>query len=153
MRSLQFFPKKVLLTAMLPNGGIGLNNRLPWRISEELKLFKTLTEGCMLVVGYNTYHQLPNLPGRCVVLDGVKLPEKFVLCGGSKTYAKHYVSGMEMVVSIIGDVTLAADCFLQQNIQSDIRHAILNKGMKLIYEGRTFKTYATKEVGRFLSEI
>lgn len=45
--------------------GIGFNNLLPWKISEDLKRFKYLTSDCNVVMGYNTMLSLGNpLPNR-----------------------------------------------------------------------------------------
>ena len=41
------------------NGGIGLQNKLPWCIPEELKIFKNKTLNNMVVMGKNTYNSLP----------------------------------------------------------------------------------------------
>lgn len=44
---------------MAPNRVIGKDGKLPWHISDDLKLFKTLTSNNVLVMGYNTYISLP----------------------------------------------------------------------------------------------
>ena len=40
-----------LLVAMDENRGIGIENRLPWHLSTDLKRFKTLTMGHCLLMG------------------------------------------------------------------------------------------------------
>lgn len=45
-------------------GGIGLNGILPWKNPEDLKWFKELTMDGIVVVGRNTYNELPELKGR-----------------------------------------------------------------------------------------
>lgn len=37
------------------NRGIGLNNQIPWKVKEDLKLFKTLTLNHKIVMGKKTY--------------------------------------------------------------------------------------------------
>lgn len=92
--------------------GIGFNNQLPWRISEDLKRFKELTTNCNVVMGYNTMlslgKPLPNRDNYVIInsledklLDGFKkivksdlipmvefISEKKMtwVIGGSKTY-------------------------------------------------------------------
>lgn len=47
--------------------GIGLNNKLPWHIPSELKLFREKTEGQILLIGSKTCDALPPLPNRTVI--------------------------------------------------------------------------------------
>lgn len=53
-----------MIVAVSKNGVIGKDNGLPWRISEDLKAFKTLTMGSTLYVGKKTAENLPPLRGR-----------------------------------------------------------------------------------------
>ena len=51
------------ILAMTPNGGIGLNNQLPWDSLEgDLKRFKELTTGQTIVMGRSTWESLPKKP-------------------------------------------------------------------------------------------
>ncbi|WP_100331346.1 dihydrofolate reductase [Bacillus xiapuensis] len=51
--------------AMDKNGLIGSNNRLPWRLPEDLKFFKETTLGHPIVMGRKTYESIGKpLPGR-----------------------------------------------------------------------------------------
>tara|TARA_Y100001935_G_C17250588_1_gene480760 strand:- start:6 stop:554 length:549 start_codon:yes stop_codon:yes gene_type:complete len=50
-----------IIVAICKNNGIGLNNKLPWYYSSDLKKFKTLTTGNnknAIVMGKNTYQSL-----------------------------------------------------------------------------------------------
>jgi dihydrofolate reductase len=57
-----------LLAGVARNGAIGLDNRLPWRLPEDLKHFRALTMGAPVVMGRKTWDSLPErfrpLPGR-----------------------------------------------------------------------------------------
>ena len=44
--------------------GIGLNNNLPWGITDELKIFKEKTQNSILIVGRKTAESLPILHNR-----------------------------------------------------------------------------------------
>ena len=47
------------------NRGIGKNNNLPWKISDDLKRFSKLTKGNnnnAIIMGRNTWDSLPNKP-------------------------------------------------------------------------------------------
>jgi dihydrofolate reductase len=47
------------------NRGIGIDNRLPWRLSDDLKRFKKLTLGHHIIMGRKTFESIGKaLPGR-----------------------------------------------------------------------------------------
>jgi thymidylate synthase len=56
-----------LIVAVDQNMGIGLNNELPWRDKEELKLFKNITNDSTLVCGRKTAENLPYLKDRILI--------------------------------------------------------------------------------------
>lgn len=47
-----------LITAFDPNFVIGKDNSLPWKIKEDLKLFRSLTENNIVIMGRNTYESI-----------------------------------------------------------------------------------------------
>ena len=55
-----------IIVAIAHNNAIGLDNRLLWHLSDDLKRFKKLTTGHTLIMGRNTFLSLPNgaLPNR-----------------------------------------------------------------------------------------
>ncbi|AKP47495.1 dihydrofolate reductase [Bacillus smithii] len=54
-----------LIVAMDENGVIGNENRLPWRLPEDLKFFKRTTMGHVIVMGRKTFESIGKpLPGR-----------------------------------------------------------------------------------------
>ena len=54
-----------LIAAVARNGVIGADNRLPWRLPEDLRRFKALTLGHTVVMGRRTWESLPRaLPDR-----------------------------------------------------------------------------------------
>jgi dihydrofolate reductase len=58
-------PPLAAVVAIAENGVIGLDNRLPWHISSDLKHFKALTLGKPVVMGRKTFVSLGRvLPGR-----------------------------------------------------------------------------------------
>lgn len=57
--------KLALIAAIGSNGVIGIENRLPWRLPEDLKRFKALTLGKPILMGRKTWDSLGRpLPGR-----------------------------------------------------------------------------------------
>jgi dihydrofolate reductase len=58
-------PRITIVVARASNGVIGKDGGLPWHISADLKRFKALTMGSVLVMGRKTFASLPGLlPGR-----------------------------------------------------------------------------------------
>jgi dihydrofolate reductase / thymidylate synthase len=57
-----------LIVATDINGGIGLKDKLPWYIKDELKIFKGKTIGKTLVMGTKTLHHMPKLSDRDFIL-------------------------------------------------------------------------------------
>jgi dihydrofolate reductase len=57
--------KVALIVAMAENRVIGINNKLPWYLPEDLKYFKRVTMGKPIVMGRKTYDSIGRpLPGR-----------------------------------------------------------------------------------------
>jgi dihydrofolate reductase len=58
-------PLITIVVARAINGVIGRDNRMPWHIPGDLKRFKALTMGSVMVMGRKTFESLPGLlPGR-----------------------------------------------------------------------------------------
>lgn len=65
----QHKPTLCVIAAMAKNRVIGINNTLPWRLSEDLKHFKALTMGHHIIMGRKTYESIGKpLPGRTTVI-------------------------------------------------------------------------------------
>ncbi|MFC7536703.1 dihydrofolate reductase [Sphingomonas sp. GCM10030256] len=58
-------PAVSLIVARARNGVIGRDGKLPWHLPADLKRFKALTTGSVMVMGRRTFDSLPGLlPGR-----------------------------------------------------------------------------------------
>lgn len=59
-----------LIAAMARNRTIGAGNRLPWHLSEDLRRFRRLTTGHVLVLGRKTFESIGSRPliGRTLVV-------------------------------------------------------------------------------------
>jgi dihydrofolate reductase len=57
-----------IISAISKNNCIGINNKLPWNLPEDLKRFKDLTTGKVVIMGRKTWESLPQkfrpLPNR-----------------------------------------------------------------------------------------
>lgn len=62
-------PRISLLVAMAKNRVIGVDNRIPWHLPNELGIFKNVTMGHHIVMGRKTYESINRLlPGRTTVI-------------------------------------------------------------------------------------
>ena len=98
-----------LIAAVARNGVIGVDNRLPWRLPDDLKRFRALTMGHSVIMGRKTWQSLRvPLPGRqnivvtrqadfpapgaqtartlASALDTAALPEPVFVIGGGALY-------------------------------------------------------------------
>lgn len=58
-------PAITLIVARAQNGVIGREGKLPWHLPADLRRFKALTMGSVMVMGRKTFESLPGvLPGR-----------------------------------------------------------------------------------------
>ncbi|MDD5410812.1 MAG: dihydrofolate reductase [Methylobacter sp.] len=58
-----------LIVAMASNRAIGLNNKMPWHLSADLKKFKKITMGAPILMGRKTYESIGRpLPGRTNII-------------------------------------------------------------------------------------
>ena len=61
-----------IIVAYSENRVIGNQNRIPWRIPEDMKHFKESTTGCPVIMGRKTYDSFPNkfkpLPNRTNII-------------------------------------------------------------------------------------
>ena len=102
-------PAVALIAAVAANGVIGADNRLPWRLPDDLKRFRALTTGHAVIMGRKTWESLPRaLPVRqnivvtrqrdyaaagaevagsfTAALALVRLPEPVFCIGGGELY-------------------------------------------------------------------
>jgi len=93
-------------------GFIGKGDHLLWHNREDLKHFKSLTNGSRCIVGYRTANGLPPLKNRVLVVDerGIFNISCEWCIGGKKTYEKYSKIFTELHISHIdndeiGDVT------------------------------------------------
>lgn len=102
-----------IVAAVARNGVIGRDNDLPWRLPEDLRRFKQLTMGGVLVMGRRTYESIGRpLPGRRTIvvsrdpglrIDGVEvaasLEEALARAGDGEVYV---VGGGEIYRQAMG---------------------------------------------------
>lgn len=113
-----------IIAAVSDNGIIGRDNALPWRLSEDLKRFKTITMGKPMIMGRKTYESIGRpLPGRtnivvtrnsaytadgCLIADSVPAAlaaadaagaREAVIIGGAQLYAEAFPFATRMYLT------------------------------------------------------
>jgi dihydrofolate reductase len=88
-------PGVALIAAVAANGVIGVGNRLPWRLPEDLKRFRGLTVGHAVIMGRKTWESLPRaLPERQNIV--VTRQRDYAAAGGE--VADSFVSALGRVL-------------------------------------------------------
>ena len=83
------------VVAMATDRAIGLNNTMPWRLSDDLKLFKRLTMGHPILMGRKTWQSLGRpLPGRQNIV--LTRDRDFEAPGASVNHDISELSGLEL---------------------------------------------------------
>lgn len=108
-----------LIVAMDDNGVIGVDGRLPWRLSADLKHFKAVTMGKPIIMGRKTFESIGRpLPGRenivltrdrgfkaegCTVLHDLddlmlhcRYQEEIMIMGGAELY-RQFLDKAELI--------------------------------------------------------
>ena len=118
--------------------GIGVDNRLPWRLSADLKRFRELTMGHHIIVGRKTFESIGGpLPGRRMIVvtrdgnykaeecdvahsveDAINLARErgeseVFICGGAEIYAQSIEVADRMYLTLV-DAEVAADTFFPE---------------------------------------
>ena len=139
-----------LIVAAAENGVIGRKGDLPWRLSDDLKRFKTVTMGKPIVMGRKTYESIGRpLPGRqnivitrqpgysaegCDVVATVEQAvevandaEEIMVIGGSEIYALFLPAARRLYLTRV-HAEVDGDAFFptpgdEWNLVSDEPHA------------------------------
>ncbi len=150
--------KLILIAAVTAKRVIGIDGRLPWHISGDLKRFKLLTTGHTVLMGRRTYESigrpLPNrrnvvltsgtIPGietyasLDAALDALKDEEKVFVIGGGQLYAQSLARADELLLTVVeGD--FEGDTFFPPYEEFLSRHFSLSGEER--HEGCVFRNY------------
>ncbi len=90
-------PQISIIAAMAENRVIGLDNRLPWRLSADLAHFKAITMGKPMLMGRKTWESLPGLlPGRRHIV--ITRDQNYEAAGAEIAH------GLDEALEVAGDV-------------------------------------------------
>lgn len=122
-----------LIVAADPDMNIGKNNGLPWKIKEDLKLFKELTTNNIVIMGRNTYESIGKpLPNRInIVITSKKINDNLYTFQSVEEAIKYCKKiDLNKKIFIIGGKKIYQYC-LENNIVDQI---FISK-IKKRYEG------------------
>ena len=141
-----------LIWAQEKDGGIGINNDLPWHISEDLKKFKKLTLNKPIIMGRNTWNSLPFKPlpkRRNVVLssqslndvecytsvenclDGLANESDVFVIGGAQIYKAFYSYTHHLHITIVEGKTAGVDTYFPIQLSEIEKSFTLNDSKQL----------------------
>jgi len=121
-----------MVVAHGPKGEIGLNNKLLWHIPEDLKNFKKITTGKMIVMGRKTFESI-----------GRPLPDR------ANVVITHDTNFKPDGVIVINDPMMAFDLALEA--ESDLE--VEDFEMMVIGGGEIFKFFLPYTQNIYLSEV
>jgi thymidylate synthase len=142
-----------VILAVDKNYGIGYNDKLPWNIPEELKLFKEKTQNSILIVGRKTFQKLPSLKDRivfcvsrkkivrsenkdCIIIyecmeeaieQAMKLHKTIFIIGGNQIYNYIFEKYKEQIIVHISFINNSYTCDTYFNPKNLENFCILNK--------------------------
>jgi len=152
-----------LVAALARNRVIGVGNRLPWRLPEDLARFKRLTMGAPVIMGRKTRESIGRpLPGRrnivvtreraatwegCVVAHSLDealaladdAPEAFVI-GGAELYAQALPRAAPLYLTLI-DADYAGDAWFPEFDAAAWREVARESGVSADGLGYAFVDY------------
>ena len=122
-----------IIVAMAKNHAIGIDNRMPWHLSADLKRFKAITMGKPILMGRKTHESIGRpLPGRkniiltrdqayqaegCVVVysleqafQSVQDSDELMIIGGSSLYQRFLGQAQRLYLTLI-EQEFAGDTF------------------------------------------
>lgn len=108
------------VVAMTPGGVIGLDGDMPWRLSSDLRRFKKMTMGGVLIMGRKTFDSIGRpLPGRRTIVitrnpdwsfDGVQraggVDEALELLGDENGFVVGGAQIYDLMLPLCGEVCL-----------------------------------------------
>lgn len=105
-----------IICAVDENSAFGNNGKLPWVCKRDLKHFAYVTNGCVLIMGRNTWESLPKTKilatRKCIVVTSRVLSDERITCCRNITDAFHYAKQTGLYAFVIGGPRLMEEALL-----------------------------------------
>ena len=161
-----------MIAAMANNRVIGLNNKMPWHLPEELQYFKRVTMGKPILMGRNTFESIGRpLPGRqnivistnqSLIIEGVDVVhsieqaitvagscDELMVIGGARLYQQMLPLAETLYVTDI-DLDIAGDAFFPDFSEISWQKNEIEKHCSKI--GIEFVTYSLNRLKKQLTD-
>ena len=120
-----------LIAAADINGCVGKSNKLPWNLPSDLRMFKILTQGTVVVMGWNTYASIGlenGLPNRTnIVIVPVAPLEPGPVCIKDDINFLTYDDAIEYIESCEKDVWVIGGPKTWDLFKDVITHAVITR--------------------------
>lgn len=142
-----------LIVAMTKNRVIGNNGQMPWHISDDLKLFKKLTSGGVVIMGRKTYESIGKpLPDRenlvisskvndidgCKVFDSILMSVRYAETTGKKIF---FIGGAEIYKMVIGIADHMYISHVKEEYDGDTYFPQFNADLWKVIETEDYKDF------------
>jgi dihydrofolate reductase len=152
-----------IVAAIAANGVIGRGGDLPWRLPADLRHFKKLTYGHVLIMGRRTYESIGHpLPGRTTVVvsrhattaqepsaegvvtartvqaalaRGLEIDDEVFVVGGAQVYAAGLEMADRMVLTLVDEDPEGDTCF------PEVDWSVWRETHRELSDGLAFVTY------------
>lgn len=133
-----------LIVAASENDVIGKNNALPWHLPDELKYFRSVTQGKVVLMGRKTYESIGRpLPNRRNVVISSTLKS----IPGCDVFATLEMAMVKLIEDDVPEVCVLGGARL---FKTFLENTVLDKGMDRLYLTRV---HATVDGDIFLPKI
>ena len=155
-----------LIWAQDNNGGIGQENQLPWKISEDLKHFKKLTLNSTVIMGRKTWDSLPIKPlpnRRNIILSrntiaNIETYRDYKICinslikenlykvfiiGGASIYKLFFQNADYLHITFVHLINKEIDTFYPFSID-EIKDQFIQVSKKKLNDVATYTTWSKK---------
>lgn len=128
-----------LIVAVSENGVIGKGNKLPWKLSADLKRFKYYTKGKAVIMGRKTYESIGHiLPDRINIIlsqDKMYKPEKTIVFSAISDAINFVADNNLEEVFIIGGANIYQQTFdIADRIYLTKVHTTIEEGDAFFHE-------------------
>lgn len=138
---------------MADNRAIGINNTIPWHISQDFKYFKTTTMGCPMIMGRKTFESLPGiLPGRPHIIVTRSKDEEH----NNPDKNLYYSSSIEHALEVAKDISkkdqkdeifiIGGAQIYKQSLEQNLIDRLYITEVHANYDGDTFFTEFDKNI-------
>lgn len=154
-----------IIVAMTKDGVIGKGGQIPWHIPEDMKLFKSLTEGNTVIMGKTTWLSLPEkfrpLPKRYNIIVSTTLPKQngATVCrnmeeaieeantNGKEIYC---IGGAQVYFSMLPLADSMCISWVRKSYEGDIHFPEFNLEEWKVEEAKEFPDFVFKRYSRIL---